>query len=47
MSETKPVDRPMFGHIVTVVAIDANDEIAYIAIKCSTDRAAWGALTVE
>jgi len=45
MTETEPTDRPMFGHR-GVVAIDANSEIAYIAIKGSTDRAAWGALTV-
>jgi hypothetical protein len=30
-----------------IIAIDANNKIAYIAITRSADRAAWGALTVE
>src|SRR6266446_9224691 len=32
MSETEPIDRPMFGHIVGIVVIDATNRIAYIAI---------------
>ena len=47
MSETEPIDRPMFGHIVGIVVIDATNKIAYIAITGSTDRAAWSALRVE
>jgi len=45
MSETEPIERPMFGHIVGIVAIDATIKIVYIAIRGSTDRAAWSALT--
>jgi len=45
-TETEPTDRPMFGHR-GIVVINANNEIAYIAITGSADRAAWSALTVE
>jgi len=45
MSETEPIDRPMFGHR-GIVVIDTTAKIAYIVITRSTDRAAWSALTV-
>ncbi len=42
MSETEPIHRHP-----SIIVIDANNKIAYIAITRSTDRAAWSALTVE